>query len=73
MFSLTSPTSIQGSTSPKPSIKRCKSVLWSGDVLDPKDENGKAIVAFNEHVQNDDRVTNVILTVRDGISLIRRR
>lgn len=48
-------------------------VLWSGDVLDPKDENGKAIVAFNKHVQNDDRVTNVILTVRDGISLIRRR
>ena len=48
-------------------------VLWSGDVLDPKDDDGKAIVAFNQHVQDDDRVTNVILTVRDGISLIRRR
>ena len=48
-------------------------VLWSGDVLDPKDEDGKAIAAFNEHVRSDDRVTNVILTVRDGISLIRRR
>lgn len=48
-------------------------VLWSGDVLDPKDDDGEAIVAFNRHVQDDDRVTNVILTVRDGISLIRRR
>ncbi len=48
-------------------------VLWSGDVLEPKDDDGKAIVAFNQHVQDDDRVTNVILTVRDGISLIRRR
>ncbi len=48
-------------------------VLWSGDVLDPKDDDAKAIVAFNQHVQDDDRVTNVILTVRDGISLIRRR
>lgn len=48
-------------------------VLWSGDVLNPKDDDGKAIVAFNKHIQADDRVTNVILTVRDGISLIRRR
>ncbi len=48
-------------------------VLWSGNVLDPKDDDGKAIVAFNQHVQDDDRVTSVILTVRDGISLIRRR
>jgi len=48
-------------------------VLWSGEVLDPKDEDGRAIAAFNEHVRNDDRVTSVMLTVRDGISLIRRR
>ncbi len=48
-------------------------VLWSGNVLDPQDENGKAIVAFNEHVQRDERVENVMLTVRDGVMLIRRR
>lgn len=48
-------------------------VLWSGNVFDPEDENGRAIVAFNDHVQNDDRVTNVILTVRDGLMLIRRK
>ena len=48
-------------------------VLWSGNVLDPQDEDGKAIVAFNEHVRNDERVTSVMLTVRDGLSLIRHR
>lgn len=31
------------------------------------------IVAFNEHVTSDDRVTSVLLTVRDGVTLIRRR
>jgi caffeoyl-CoA O-methyltransferase len=46
-------------------------VLWSGDVLDPKDEDAKAIVAFNEHVARDERVTHVMLTVRDGVMLIR--
>lgn len=45
-------------------------VLWSGRVLDPKDENDRAIVAFNRHVQNDPRVRNVILTIRDGLMLI---
>jgi caffeoyl-CoA O-methyltransferase len=47
-------------------------VLWSGRVLDPKEKDDRAIVAFNDHVQNDARVTNVMLTVRDGLTLIRR-
>ena len=48
-------------------------VLRSGRVLDPRDPNDHATVAFNDHVQADPRVTNVLLTVRDGIMLIRRR
>ncbi len=48
-------------------------VLWSGHVLEPKEESGRAIVAFNDHVSKDDRVTQVILTVRDGVMLIRPR
>ncbi len=48
-------------------------VLWSGRVLDPKEESDRAIVAFNEHVSRDERVVNVILTVRDGIMLVRRK
>ena len=31
-----------------------------------------AIRAFNEHVRNDDRVVSVMLTIRDGVTLIRR-
>jgi len=46
-------------------------VLWSGRVLDPKEESDRAIVAFNDHVSRDERVTNVILTVRDGLMLVR--
>jgi caffeoyl-CoA O-methyltransferase len=47
--------------------------LWSGRVLDESDdsEGTRAIRAFNEHVRNDDRVTSVMLTVRDGVTLIR--
>src|SRR5436190_425403 len=47
--------------------------LWSGRVLDEgSDEEGtRAIRAFNEHVKSDPRVTSVMLTVRDGITLIR--
>jgi len=48
-------------------------VLWSGKVLDPKEASDRAIVAFNEHVRRDEAVTEVILTVRDGVMLIRRK
>ena len=47
-------------------------VLWSGRVLDPKDESDRAIAAFNTHVAGDARVRQVILTVRDGVMLISR-
>jgi caffeoyl-CoA O-methyltransferase len=48
--------------------------LWSGRVLDESDdsEGTRAIRAFNEHVRADDRVVSVMLTVRDGVTLIRR-
>jgi caffeoyl-CoA O-methyltransferase len=47
--------------------------LWSGRVLDAGDDSEmtRAIVDFNEHVRADPRVTSVMLTVRDGITLIR--
>ena len=48
--------------------------LWSGQVLDEGDtsENTVAIRAFNDHVRVDARVVCVQLTVRDGVTLIRR-
>lgn len=48
-------------------------VLWSGRVLDPQDESSIAIHAFNERVKADERVESVLLTIRDGVNLIRKR
>ena len=47
-------------------------VLWSGRVLDPKSDSDRAMAAFNDHVSADPRVRQVILTVRDGLMLIRK-
>jgi caffeoyl-CoA O-methyltransferase len=49
--------------------------LWGGAVADPKatDDNTKAIRAFNDAVAADDRVESTILTVGDGLTLIRKR
>jgi caffeoyl-CoA O-methyltransferase len=51
--------------------------LWSGAVLDPDaadaSESTKALAAFNDMVVRDERVVCVMLTVRDGVTLIRRR
>jgi caffeoyl-CoA O-methyltransferase len=48
--------------------------LWSGRVLDDADDSEatRAIRAFNEHVRADSRVVSVLLTIRDGVTLIRR-
>ena len=46
--------------------------LWSGRVLEQDaDENTQAIKEFNDHVRSDPRVVSVMLTVRDGVTLIR--
>jgi caffeoyl-CoA O-methyltransferase len=49
--------------------------LWSGRVIDESEQSPGtvAIRAFNEHVISDDRVVSVMLSVRDGVTLIRRR
>ena len=48
--------------------------LWGGAVADPADrsERVEGMRAFNDHVLGDPRVESVMLTVRDGITLIRR-
>ena len=47
--------------------------LWSGRVLDPQDDDSRAIVALNDKLAADERVVCVQLTVRDGVTLVRRR
>jgi caffeoyl-CoA O-methyltransferase len=49
-------------------------VLWSGRVVEEGgDESTQAIKLFNDHVAADARVDCLMLTVRDGMTLIRRR
>jgi caffeoyl-CoA O-methyltransferase len=49
--------------------------LWSGRVADDADESEttRVIREFNDRVAADDRVVAAMLTVRDGVTLIRRR
>jgi predicted O-methyltransferase YrrM len=49
--------------------------LWGGTVLDEADDGvaTQAVRAFNDHVRADDRAVCTLLTVRDGVTLIRRR
>jgi caffeoyl-CoA O-methyltransferase len=48
--------------------------LWSGRVLDEndQDEDTKAFRELNDRLATDDRVVAVQLTVRDGVTLVRR-
>jgi caffeoyl-CoA O-methyltransferase len=48
-------------------------MLWSGRVVDPPDDTTRAIARLNEIITRDDRVENVLLTVRDGVQLVRKR
>lgn len=48
-------------------------VLWSGKVLMQKpDKDTRAIIEFNEKIQRDPRVENVLLPIRDGIMMMRK-
>jgi caffeoyl-CoA O-methyltransferase len=49
-------------------------ILFHGQVLETPiaGKNAKAIHAFNEHVKNDHRTEQVLLSVRDGLSIIRK-
>ena len=50
-------------------------LLFHGQVLDDevKGKNAAAVHAFNLHVQQDQRVQMVMLTMRDGVGLIRKK
>jgi len=50
-------------------------ILWDGKVIEDvqaKDKQTQGILAFNELVQADDRVENVILPIRDGMMVVRK-
>lgn len=48
-------------------------VLWTGKVIDPKsydDELTQYLIDFNTIINQDDRVENIILPLRDGLNII---
>lgn len=50
--------------------------LWDGHVVDPAydhDCQTRGIETFNDYIANDDRVEKVILPIRDGLTIIRKR
>ncbi|RZL18086.1 MAG: O-methyltransferase [Pedobacter sp.] len=49
-------------------------VLWSGKVLaEAKDTDTKNITTFNDKIASDNRVEKLILPVRDGLFIIRKK
>ena len=51
-------------------------VLWSGKViqtLNPKDEDTKALLTYNRTLRDDPRIETVLLPIRDGLTLSRKR
>lgn len=51
-------------------------VLWSGKViqtLEPKDKMTKAVLDYNTLLKEDDRVETVMLPIRDGLTLSRKK
>ncbi len=52
-------------------------VLWSGKVLETQtdaevDPNTKSLREFNQQIQRDERVSNVLIAVRDGLMIVRK-
>ena len=49
--------------------------FWGGKVLElkPTDKETLGIIEFNEFIQNDDRVENVLCPIRDGLMIIRKK
>jgi predicted O-methyltransferase YrrM len=46
--------------------------LWDGRVLNPDNKESRGIAAFNDYISQDRRVEHVLLTIRDGLMLIRK-
>ena len=50
--------------------------LWDGHVTDPaydRDHQTQGIRRFNDHIAQDNRVEQVMLPLRDGLTLIRKK
>ena len=48
-------------------------MLWGGDVLNPQDDDAKALRKTGDYIQNDERIFNTLLPIRDGLMLCLKR
>ena len=51
-------------------------VLWHGKVvepLEPKDKSTKAVLDYNTLLKYDERIETVMLPIRDGLTISRKR
>jgi len=48
-------------------------VLWSGEVVNPESDKAKAIDRLNSMITEDESVEQVMLTVRDGVTMVRKK
>jgi len=42
-------------------------MLWSGEVINPKDDDAKKLREVGDYIQKDSRVINMLLPIRDGL------
>ena len=42
-------------------------MLWSGNVINPNDNDSKSLRKTGEFIQKDNRVFNMLLPIRDGL------
>jgi len=50
-------------------------VLWSGKVIDEKAQDKETVLLrqYNERINRDERVENILLPIRDGIMVARKK
>ena len=51
-------------------------VLWHGKVVEPldeKDKSTKAVLDYNILLKNDERIETVLLPIRDGLTISRKK
>ena len=51
-------------------------ILWSGKIIHPikpSDKETNGIAAFNDFIANDERVEKIIIPIRDGLTIIRKK
>jgi predicted O-methyltransferase YrrM len=50
-------------------------ILWSGKVIDEAAQDRETVLLrnYNERIQADERVENILLPIRDGIMVARKK